>query len=293
MIPDQLITISGLRMDGSYPDENAVAAPPDTTWLTATFDNPRLPPGDSGWAYYQGVDYQAVDQKLLTGKPTLVADKVGSGTAYFDDLVVEELDENHGFVRIVTNLNITSTDEWSFWSRDGRGGISLAADGHADAASLALGGSDDYTAAYDDGLRFAVTPGHYYRISGWMKGKSIPSAAVAQIRIDFETSPSGGALYRRNKAYLKAMFEQDMKWGRDNNVPIYVGEFGLNNECFKSGKGGLNWVSDMLDLLNASGVSYTYHDYHEPAFGLYLNDGALPDPARANQALIDLLTEKS
>ena len=83
-----------------------------------------------------------------------------------------------------------------------------------------------------------------------------------------------------------------MQWGRENGVPIYVGEFGLYRDCFGPGKGGLNWVSDMLDLLNASGVSYTYHDYHEPAFGIYRNDVGLPDPAQANRELIDLLTGK-
>jgi hypothetical protein len=48
----------------------------------------------------------------------------------------------------------------------------------------------------------------------------------------------------------------------------------------------------MLDLLNSSGASYTYHDYHDPGFGLYRNDGGLPDPAQANRELIDLLTTK-
>ena len=162
-----------------------------------------------------------------------------------------------------------------------------------DGASMALTGMGDDANVFSYSALFAVTQGHYYRISGWMKGKDVPASAVGQLRIDFDTSPSGASLYHRNKTYLEAMFNLDMQWVRDNQVPVYVGEFGLYTDCFKPGKGGLDWVSDMLDLLNASGVSYTYHDYHDTGFGIYRNAEGLPAPDQANAPLIELLTSKS
>ena len=283
---------AGYPSDGSYPDEATLVEPADATWYTATFDNPTLPSGASDWRYYEGTDYHATDPELLVGKPVLVADHMGSGTAFFDDFVIEEYDENHEFVRDVAALNITSADGWSLWSIDGKGSGALSSEGHKDGASMTLTGMSDDANMSNLGMRFAVTQGHYYRISGWMKGTDVPPSAVGQFRIDFDTSPSGASLYHRNKTYLEAMFNLDMKWARDNQVPVYVGEFGLHASCFEPGKGGLDWVSDMLDLLNASGVSYTYHDYHETEFGIYRNAVGLPDPSQANAPLIDLLTSK-
>jgi endoglucanase len=44
--------------------------------------------------------------------------------------------------------------------------------------------------------------------------------------------------------------------------------------------------------MKARKLSFTYHSYHEDAFGLYRGGGQLPDPANANTALIDLFTKK-
>ncbi len=98
--------------------------------------------------------------------------------------------------------------------------------------------------------------------------------------------------YGRNKAYLAKHLEKYLAFGRKHNVPLYLGEFGLIKECFKENKGGLNWVSDMLDLLRENQVHFTYHVYHEDNFGLYAGYGKPVDPNKANMALINLFTQK-
>ena len=40
--------------DSPYPDESIVITPADARWYTATFNNPLLPAGNSGWRYYRG-----------------------------------------------------------------------------------------------------------------------------------------------------------------------------------------------------------------------------------------------
>ncbi|HYU16828.1 MAG TPA: hypothetical protein VEL05_12170 [Candidatus Acidoferrum sp.] len=84
-----------------------------------------------------------------------------------------------------------------------------------------------------------------------------------------------------------------MSWGEAEGVPLFLGELGLIHHCFELGRGGTNWVADMLDLLAARGLHFSYHAYHEPAFGIFQSAAAerLPDLADANQPLIDRLRE--
>jgi hypothetical protein len=112
------------------------------------------------------------------------------------------------------------------------------------------------------------------------------------MQIDFMSSPSGRKVHPRNKEYLNSELTRYLDWGVTNNVPMYVGEFGLYKDCFANNKGGIAWVSDMIDLLSLHGVHFTYHAYHESNFGIYMNDSGLPDPSMANVELINLFTEK-
>jgi len=75
-------------------------------------------------------------------------------------------------------------------------------------------------------------------------------------------------------------------WAESKNAALYMGEFGAGTPCFENGKGGLIWVADMYDILSTNNIHFTYHAYHEDAFGLYLG-GGLPDPNNVNQPLID------
>jgi aryl-phospho-beta-D-glucosidase BglC (GH1 family) len=107
-----------------------------------------------------------------------------------------------------------------------------------------------------------------------------------------DESVQEGAGYTRNKAYLEKELDRYLAFGRKNNVPLYLGEFGLIYHCFKEGKGGLEWTADMLDILQRNKVHYTYHVYHEDNFGLYHGYGKLVDTTRANHRLIELFRKK-
>jgi len=74
-------------------------------------------------------------------------------------------------------------------------------------------------------------------------------------------------------------------------VPLFLGEWGAHRNSFEDDRGGLRWVADMLDVMRARRLSFTYHAYHENDFGIYRGVGARPDPAHANAALIDLFTK--
>jgi endoglucanase len=90
---------------------------------------------------------------------------------------------------------------------------------------------------------------------------------------------------------LAAELDRYAAWGEARGVPLYLGEFGAIRASFE--RGGLSWVTDMLDLLAERDMAWTYHSYRESAFGLYWDDYPTPpNPANANTALIELFTER-
>jgi endoglucanase len=287
----QLAPWTSFGEGGRYPDPGILQVPSDVTWKTTTGSDPALPPGDSGWTYYEGVRLKATDASIIVGKPVFASDK-NAGTAYFDDFTALEFDETGRVARQVARMNVGSADGWSFWANNGAGRMFLADEGHGDRASIAISGTTDWANATHDGLRFEVVTGRTYQISGWMKGVNASAGNGSRLRLDFETSPSGGRPMRRDKDGLASLLAPYVAWGRAQGVPLYVGELGLYRVCFEEGRGGLGWAEDMVDLLQANGLHFTWHAYHEGAFGLYRNDGGLPDPAHANDPLIALFRRK-
>jgi endoglucanase len=278
---------TGLGEGGPYPDPNVLQVPSDVTWKTTTGSDPALPAGDSGWTYYEGVRWKAEDASIIVGKPVFASDK-NAGTAYFDDFTVLEYDEGGRVARQIARMNVESLSGWSFWANNGAGRMFLADEGHGDRASIAIAGTTDWANATHNGLRFEVVRGRSYQISGWMKGVSAQSGNGSRLRLDFESSPSGARPMRRDKDGMAALLAPWVAWGRAQGVPLYVGEIGLNRACFEGGRGGLRWAEDMIDLLRANDLHFTWHAYHEGAFGLYRNDAGLPDPSQANDGLIAL-----
>jgi endoglucanase len=175
-------------------------------------------------------------------------------------------------------------NEWGLWSQNNSGIYSFVnTDGKN---AVAISGTTSDANSYGNAYRFQTKTGYYYSISGWIKGKN--ATGNNQMRLDFEYTPAGKIIQHRDKNYLKNEISYFLQWGIDNNVPMYVGEFGLYNECFKDNKGGLNWVKDVIEILKNANINFTYHDYHETGFGIYKGDERLPDPDYANNELIVL-----
>ena len=284
---------TGLGDGGKYPDLNTYQFPSDSMWHTAIFNNPNAPAGDSPWTYYQGIKYRVKDPKITAARPVYFCES-NSGTVYFDDFVIKEYNNDKVFIKeiLIYNIDATNGSNWDFWSKDGRGSWGL---------SVTEGNNDNYSmymsvkssgALTNMNLRFKVKVGNYYQINGFLKGESINRGAKCNIRLDFETSPSGGVVVKRNKEALEAEFLKWLQFGLKHKVPMYVGEFGVYRDCFENNKGGLNWVTDMLDILEKYNLHYTYHTYHESPFGIYQNDGDLPNLLYANRELINLFTKQ-
>lgn len=79
-----------------------------------------------------------------------------------------------------------------------------------------------------------------------------------------------------------------MAWGKANDVPLFLGDWGVYKSAFEEDRGGINWVQDMLELIDERNLISTYHTYHEESFGIFRGDGKL-DPEHRNRALYDLM----
>lgn len=285
----QLFDWANLGDGGTYPDESILSYS-DASWHTATFNNPMAPAGTGNWTYYEGEKYRVTDPKIKLGLAALVGAGV-QGKIYFDNIQVKEYNPDGSFSRVVVDANPQAFDGWGYWSANGSGSAGFSsATGAGDATSFYIQGATADCNISNYSQVFQPKQNFYYQANGYMKGEAVASGAGCRLRVDFLTTDK--PVLPRNKAYLESVLNSFVAWSEGKNVPLYVGEFGAGVHCFENNKGGLVWVNDMLDILMRNNISFTYHAYHEDSFGLYYGYGSLPDPARTNQPLIDLFTQK-
>jgi endoglucanase len=297
---------TGFGEAGPYPDASKLASG-NLSWYGWSYlpgAPPAAPSGSSDWTYFESQPYR-IDDPAIKVLAVVLLSELNAGTAYFDDVVVKEYDADGVLVGTVVQMDLESLDGWSFWTagNTGTSGVSTT-EAHSGQASLFISNTEHDANLTNTARRLVVVPGHSYSVGGWIKGVNVSSASRpdprgtwtqnsrALIRLDYFSSD--GPVLVRDKAALAAELDRYVAWGRAHGVPLYLGEFGVFRSCFEDGRGGLAWVADMLDLLVERQLSFTYHSYHEDAFGIFRSDPAttLPAPLHANLPLIDLFKAK-
>ena len=296
---------------GYYPDPDVSVVPYEFVWADAA-ENPRVPIGDSDWSFYEGSLYHATNPQIILGVPVFVCGK-SQGTVCFDDFIMEEYDDNQGLLRRMSVDIDCEEQEWTLpgidpfesypkywlpWTANGEQGSHAVAEiGHRGDHSLSITGVTNEYSLSNSALSFAVKQHYYYKLSGWMKGIGVTDESC-QMTMEFHRLPDGEDFAPFDRGYLEDVLVNWLEFGATNNVPLNVGEFGLMKYCFMDNiggfagnRGGLTWARDMLELFDQYGIHYQYLGYHLHDFGIYRNTEGLPDPASANQELIDLFTE--
>jgi len=190
--------------------------------------------------------------------PTLHSNRLGNARALFYDVTVTEYSAD-GDSRVVWSNDFNDGCELpeSEWSSDGTGSYSVS-----DGCLSVTGGQADYVLTFD---RMEFREECSYKVSGHMKVVG-STDGFADIRADFSSARS---IYHSGREYVFTNLTAAVRFGSENNVPIYLGEFGADAESFKNDLGGERWVADVMDFCNENGISYSYHAYHEPMFGFY------------------------
>lgn len=234
----------------------------------------------AGGGYFESELFTACDDYNLYA-PVLHSNRLGAARADFFDVTVTEYSPD-GASRVVWHNDFNSGCELpeNEWSSDGTGSYSVGG------GCLSItGGQDDYVLTFG---KLELTDGCEYKISGHMQTTG-NTQGFADIRADFNLAKN---IYHSGREYIFANLTAAVKFGSENNVPIYLGEFGADAESFKNGLGGERWVADVMDFFNENGISYSYHAYHEPMFGFYPED-TVKYPQRRNEALAKVFADKN
>ena len=153
--------------------------------------------------------------------------------------------------------DFSSSEEPTVWSSDGSGKFTVS-----DGRCTIVGADSDFVVTFSS---LELKEGCRYKLSGYVDF-SAANGKRAEIRADFKLADK---IYASGRDYVFANLSRLTEFSEKNNVPVFLGEFGADAECFKSNKGGERWVGDVLDYCISNGLSCSYHAYHEPMFGLY------------------------
>lgn len=279
---------------GRYPDTvPSTISTSNLVWYGLSAD-PELPPsvpeGTSDWSRYESPRYALDDPKISVVAPVLVAED-NAGMVYFDDVTVTEWGPDGDRVGDVVEIAVESRDGWFFVREGTSGTASVSTDAHRGSAALTIANSSGATSLTSTRWGFVPKPGHRYSVAAWMRGEDVgPAGARGYVRLDF--FHADGGLLTRDRAGLERALSRYVAWGEREQVPLFLGEFGLIEHAFAPGKGGAEWVRDMLAISRAAGVHYSYHVYHEQAFGLFRSDASSPPRLEdANQELLEVFRE--
>lgn len=234
----------------------------------------------AGGTYFESEAFAESDDRNLFS-PVLHTNSLGSAKAVFYDITVTEYSPDGGS-RVVWFNDFGDGCELpeNEWSSDGTGSYSVA-----NGCLSVTGGLDDYVLSF---RCLDFKEGCTYKVSGHIQTVG-DTWGFADIRADFSRAKN---IYHGGSEYISANLTSAVKFGRDNNVPIYLGEFGADAESFKNGRGGERWVADVMDFCNENGISYSYHAYHEPMFGFYQEDTD-KYPQHRNEALANVFGIKN
>ncbi|RKO19849.1 hypothetical protein D7Z96_19915 [Pseudarthrobacter phenanthrenivorans] len=292
---------------GRYPDPGVILPTGQRTLLPqSTVATPPLDAGSSDWKVYDSGLIPLTDKSAVAAMPVVTAKGGMRGTAYFDTLVVTEHGPDGKQLREVVRdeLNAETILDWHEWTSGGdpnqAAGFAREPAGNGDNGSLSISnaaGSQTIAGWSNDEHLFKVEPGNQYRITGFMRGQDVaPEGAGTNIGFHLDVyaetpgAPGSGFL-ERGREYLAHELAKRTKFGADHNVPMSVLEFGLVRQAFEmEGKGGSQWVADMVGLFEANNLSYSYWEYHGAQMGLYLSSSG--PPTEPNMALQDVLARE-
>ncbi len=230
----------------------------------------------SDWQHVETTPISITNPNANYGYWIIYIDNIGlNAKTYIDNLVVKEYDSTGAYLRDLHDFDFNHTTPCSGWDLGSGGGGKYSyssTDGTNDSGCAVI---SDVTASYRFYHNYSVTtnfplnPNHSYVLCADVRLENV--SADFSMELGVQTA-SCNNVYSFDKEYLRACLQPFFDFGSQNNVPLYLGEFGVTRHIMNSEYQGDAWVEDTFDLLNEYGLSYSYHDYHEENFGLYISD---------------------
>lgn len=290
-----------------YPDPLAPVFPWDWNYGTL-LEEPRLPAGSSDWTYHEGTAFTAPDDPTLFAAVPVLVSGVNAGAVYLDDFVVDEFDAAGNHLQRLAPVDIEArpadwyllrghdpfpsfTEYWSLVKLSGSATKETVNDAHSGRNALALRAVTGKALLRNANLKFAVKPGHRYRVSGWLKGVNVTGEGGG-LGLQWLHYKPWDHFVPFTRDYLEATLrELAADYYRAQERPLNIGEFGTSLANLTGDRGGDRWLVDLLGLMDQYGLSGQYFAWRDASFGITSDPYTYPDPARADPVLVQVLRE--
>jgi hypothetical protein len=84
--------------------------------------------------------------------------------------------------------------------------------------------------------------------------------------IDYQETSGFKTSLPFDRSYLEFYLARQLEFGESHDVPMSIWGFGAMQTCFVDDRGGLRWLTDVLDLVNDSEVHWTLWGYFDEHF---------------------------
>jgi len=283
----------------TYPNEN----------LLVTFDS-RTSSGTIGHTYLndianitdKGGGWELIEtnwikpdvQSMSELRITPHVKDLGAGDAYFDNFVITAYDHNAKKSERILEIDFNLEKEvWNSIytigtapksSYDASGGI------NGSGCIKVSGGKGASIVGKGTPIRIWIRPGYSYKVSALVKKENTSASAEAYPAFAFGYNPSGTAPF--TKQSLELAFKRYDAIGEKYNVPIYIGEYGINFGALET-LGGDQWLRDFIDMAQKYGFHSNFHHYHGGMYALYSNPVADEIKASSyNQLMASIFKQK-
>lgn len=202
---------------------------------------------------------------------------MASGSSmYIDNLVVKEYDGEGNYLRDIHITDFDTATACAGWDLGSNGGgkysynASAGVDGSGCAQITDASGSYRF---YRNGgelnINFQLDPSHRYQVCADVQLENAGENVSLELGIQSAFCEN---VFSYNIDFLRYRLNVFLDYANAHNIPLYMGEFGVTRHVMNDEYQGDSWINDMFDLVNEYGLGYSYHDYHEQNFGLYIND---------------------
>lgn len=259
-----------LKNNQKYPHDEKIEFPTDLQFVKIDTNNTKFGTGKSEWTYYESKLIRLSDSlnkdTTLIGSPILSSSHAPVASIYFNQIVIEEVDEN-GKSKDIFRIQAYNSENWKWSSEDGSGSFKQVRSQDIDNNDvLMIQHTEELGYCYNFDFRFPIKKNHFYKISGWVKGDDVSFEAKNCFGFLVEKSEENLPILHRNKEYLEFYTQVFLAFQEKNNVPIYL-KIGTKNNTFKQKRGGNHWIEDIKNIMSPNG--FCYYNYLSKDFGIY------------------------
>lgn len=226
------------------------------------------------WQAIQTDFYEQNDKNIQFSNWKLICSNLGSseqpGVMYVDKIELIQKDSSGSETVVYTEEFDNSKNGFEPFN------CSLSNESFDEKSVLKISGSVNYAQITNESNRLYLQTGCSYSLRFTVCLESIYGTGT-NIRAEFTPCSSKSSYY--DKDFLRRSIKPYSDLSVVKSVPFYVGEFGLNRNCFfvngtniSAQKGGGQYVKDIISVFKEYDLAFSYHCYHEGAENKDSND---------------------